>query len=82
MSDESWANASLRQALQAVKDEATKPLHVEIERLCAKVERLTEESARHANACLESEQEVKRLRSHLSPEMNERIDDYWREVRP
>jgi len=33
MSDKEWANASLRMALQNIQDVATKPLHVEIERL-------------------------------------------------
>ena len=31
--DKAWANDSLRLALQQVQDVATKPLHVEIERL-------------------------------------------------
>jgi hypothetical protein len=33
MSDETWANKSLRMALQNIQDEATKPLHAEIARL-------------------------------------------------
>jgi uncharacterized membrane protein YccC len=33
MSDKEWANESLRMALQNIQDAATKPLHVEIERL-------------------------------------------------
>jgi len=39
MSDKAWANESLRMALQNIQDVATKPLHVEIERL-REVERL------------------------------------------
>ena len=38
MDDKAWANDSLRLALQQVQDVATKPLHVEIERLTAEVE--------------------------------------------
>ena len=38
--DKAWANDSLRLALQQVQDVATKPLHVEIERLTREVERL------------------------------------------
>ena len=39
MDDKAWANDSLRLALQQVQDVATKPLHVEIERLTREVER-------------------------------------------
>lgn len=33
MNNREWANESLRKALQNIEDAATKPLHVEIERL-------------------------------------------------
>jgi hypothetical protein len=33
MTEETWANQSLRRALQNIQDEATKPLHEELERL-------------------------------------------------
>ena len=45
MDDKAWANDSLRLALQQVQDVATKPLHVEIERLTREVERMTREQA-------------------------------------
>lgn len=41
MSDREWANQSLRQALQNIKDAETKPLHIEIERLTRRLEGAT-----------------------------------------
>lgn len=50
-SDESWANQSLRTALQNIKDAATKPLHMEIERLRALVDKAEDLAVHNVTGC-------------------------------
>lgn len=59
MSDSEFANKSLQNALQLIRDEATKPLHAEIERLLARG--LEEKRAADAYAC-----ECNELRADLA----------------